>query len=99
MMYPRLTVAKRLLSDEGVILISIDDAEQASLRKICDQIFGEQNFIAQLVWEKGRKNDAKFFSAGHEYMFVYARNITFLRERGEVWREEKPGARKFGMNS
>lgn len=93
MIYPRLTVAKHLLSDEGLIFISIDDSEQASLRRICDQIFGEQNFIAQLIWEKGRKNDAKFFSIGHEYMLVYARNITALRERGEMWREEKPGAR------
>jgi len=61
MIYPRLTLAKRLLSNEGVILISIDDAEQASLRRVCDQVFGEQNFVAQLVWEKGRKNDAKYF--------------------------------------
>ncbi|RNL64526.1 site-specific DNA-methyltransferase [Zhongshania marina] len=93
MIYPRLSVAKNLLSEEGLIFISIDDAEQASLRRVCDQVFGEQNFVAQLVWEKGRKNDAKFFSVGHEYMLVYARNITFLRERGEIWREEKPGAR------
>lgn len=95
MIYPRLSVAKRLLGDEGVIFISIDDAEQASLRKICDQVFGEQNFIAQLVWEKGRKNDAKFFSVGHEYMLAYAKDITFLRARGEIWREEKPGAREI----
>lgn len=95
MIYPRLTLAKRLLSDEGVILISIDDAEQASLRRVCDQVFGEQNFVAQLVWEKGRKNDAKYFSVGHEYMLVYARDLVFLRERGEIWREEKPGAREI----
>jgi adenine-specific DNA-methyltransferase len=95
MIYPRLIIARRLLKDEGVIFISIDDAEQASLRKICDQVFGEQNFVAQLVWEKGRKNDAKFFSVGHEYILIYAKDITFLRERGEVWREEKPGAREI----
>ncbi len=93
MIYPRLSVARHLLCDEGLILISIDDTEQASLRKVCDLVFGEQNFVAQLVWEKGRKNDAKFFSVGHEYMLVYARNIVLLRERGEIWREEKPGAR------
>src|SRR5688572_19668587 len=57
MIFPRLTLAKRLLSSEGLILISIDDSEQASLRRVCDQVFGEQNFVAQLVWEKGRKND------------------------------------------
>lgn len=95
MIFPRLTLAKRLLSDDGVMLISIDDAEQASLRRLCDQVFGEQNFVAQLVWEKGRKNDAKYFSVGHEYMLIYARDVVFLRERGEVWREEKPGAREI----
>lgn len=95
MIYPRLTLAKRLLSDEGLILISIDDAEQASLRRVCDQVFGEQNFVAQLVWEKGRKNDAKYFSVGHEYMLIYARDLVFLRQRSEVWREEKPGAREI----
>jgi adenine-specific DNA-methyltransferase len=95
MIYPRLTLAKRLLSSEGLILISIDDAEQASLRRVCDQVFGEQNFVAQLVWEKGRKNDAKYFSVGHEYMLIYAKDLVFLRERGEVWREEKPGAREI----
>ncbi|MDY7800498.1 site-specific DNA-methyltransferase [Aeromonas caviae] len=79
MIYPRLTLAKRLLSDEGLILISIDDAEQASLRRVCDQVFGEQNFVAQLVWEKGRKNDAKYFSVGHEYMLVYASNLGKVR--------------------
>lgn len=95
MIYPRLTLARRLLSDDGLILISIDDAEQASLRRMCDQVFGEQNFVAQLVWEKGRKNDAKYFSVGHEYMLVYAKDIAFLRERGELWREEKPGAQEI----
>lgn len=95
MIYPRLTLAKRLLSDEGLILISIDDAEQASLRRVCDQVFGEQNFVSQLVWEKGRKNDAKYFSVGHEYMLIYAKDLVLLRERGEIWREEKPGAREI----
>lgn len=95
MIFPRLALARRLLSDDGLILVSIDDAEQASLRRICDQVFGEQNFVAQLVWEKGRKNDAKYFSVGHEYMLVYAKNIVLLRERGELWREEKPGAREI----
>ncbi|WP_037435317.1 site-specific DNA-methyltransferase [Sinorhizobium fredii] len=93
MMYARLTVAKRLLKDDGIIMVSIDDYEQSALRKLMDQVFGEKNFVAQLVWEKGRKNDAKFFSVGHEYLLIYAKNIVYLRERKEVWREEKPGAR------
>jgi adenine-specific DNA-methyltransferase len=95
MLYPRLTVARRLLGSEGLILISIDDSEQASLRRVCDQVFGEHNFVAQLVWEKGRKNDAKYFSVGHEYLLIFAKDLNFLRERGEVWREEKPGAREI----
>lgn len=94
MIYPRLRLAKRFLAQDGVILVSIDDAEQASLRRLMDEIFGEQNFIAQLVWEKGRKNDAKFFSVGHEDVLVYAKSKATLRERKTEWREEKPGARE-----
>lgn len=95
MLYPRLILANRLLDDSGLILVSIDDNEQASLRKIMDQIFGEKNFVVQLVWEKGRKNDAKLFSVGHEYLVVYAKSISYLRDRQEVWREEKPGSREI----
>lgn len=95
MIYPRLRLAKRFLAQDGVILVSIDDAEQASLRRLMDEVFGEQNFIAQLVWEKGRKNDAKFFSLGHEYVLVYAKSKATLRERQTKWREEKPGAREI----
>ncbi|WP_166263254.1 site-specific DNA-methyltransferase [Marinobacter caseinilyticus] len=95
MIYPRLTVAKRLLKDDGIIMVSIDDSEQSALRKLMDQVFGEKNFVAQLVWEKGRKNDAKFFSVGHEYIIIYAKNVAHLREKKEVWREEKPGAREI----
>lgn len=94
MIYPRLRLAKRFLAQDGVILVSIDDAEQASLRRLMDEVFGEQNFIAQLVWEKGRKNDAKFFSVGHEYLLVYAKSKSTLREQNTSWREEKPGARE-----
>lgn len=92
-MYPRLLLAKDLLRDDGVIFISIDDNEQAQLKLLCNEIFGEENFISNLIWEKGRKNDAKFFSNGHEYMLVYAKSVAQLREEKTVWREEKPGAR------
>lgn len=95
MIYPRLRLAKRFLTQDGVILVSIDDSEQASLRRLMDEVFGEQNFIAQLVWEKGRKNDAKFFSSGHEYVLVYAKSKSYLREQQTAWREEKPGAREI----
>ena len=95
MMYPRLFVARQLLADDGVIFISIDDYEARNLRLILDEIFGEENFLAQLVWEKGRKNDAKLFSVGHEYMVVYARSKATLRALNVVWREEKPGAKEI----
>lgn len=75
-MYPRLYIAKKLLQDEGVIFISIDDNEQAQLKILCDEIFGEANFVASVIWEKiqTRKNSAKYFSESHDYILVYARN-------------------------
>jgi len=63
-----------------------------NLRKVMDEVFGEENFIAQLIWEKGRKNDAKLFSSGHDYMLVYARSKAYLTENKIRWRESKPGA-------
>ena len=94
-MYPRLLLAKDLLREDGVIFISIDDNEQAQLKLLCDEVFGQENFISNLTWEKGRKNDAKFFSNGHEYMLVYAKSQSYLRENSTIWREEKPGAREI----
>ncbi len=74
MMYPRLKLAKNLLCDDGVIFISIDDMEVASLRKICDEIFGEENFIAGLIWKKrdGAPNDRKMGYI-HEHILVYGK--------------------------
>lgn len=92
MMYPRLFMASRLLRPDGVLLVSIDDHEVHNLRLMLDEIFGPENFIAQLVWDKTRKNDAKFWSVGHEYILVYAKSQAYLRENGLVWREPKPGA-------
>jgi adenine-specific DNA-methyltransferase len=83
------------VKEDGVILISINDAEAANLRLLCDDVFGAENFIAQMVWEKGRKNDAKLLSVGHEYVFVYARSLLALKEAKTIWREEKPGAREI----
>jgi len=95
MMFPRLVLLKQFLRMDGVILISIDDFEAATLKLLMDEIFGRPNFIAQLVWEKGRKNDAKFFSVGHEYMLVYAKSLETLRNKKTVWREPKPGAQEI----
>lgn len=77
MIYPRLKVARDLLTDDGVIFISIDDNEVENLRKVCDEVFGEQNFIATLVWERAYspKNDAKFISNSHDYILMFAKKI------------------------
>ena len=76
MIYSRLMVARTLLTEDGVIFISIDDNEVENLRKICDEVFGEGNFIAQLVWERAYspKNDAKFVSNSHDYVLMVAKN-------------------------
>ena len=77
MIYPRLKVARDLLSNDGVIFISIDDNEQKNLKNVCDEIFGPSNFIAQLVWERAYspKNDAKYISNSHDYILLYAKHI------------------------
>lgn len=77
MMYPRLKMARDLLTDDGVIFISIDDNEVSNLRKICDDIFGEKNFIAQIIWERAFApvNLKKHFSVSHDYLLFYSKNI------------------------
>ena len=77
MIYPRLKLAKDLLTDDGVIFISIDDNEQENLKKVCDEIFGVQNFVAQLVWERAfsPKNDARFISNSHDYVLMFVKDI------------------------
>jgi adenine-specific DNA-methyltransferase len=75
MMYPRLFLARNLLRDDGVIFVSIDDHELENLRCIMDEIFGEENFVATVIWQKvfAPKNTAQFFSEDHDYVIVYAR--------------------------
>lgn len=91
MIYERLLVARSLLSNDGVIFVSIDDNEVDNLRKICDEVFGEHNFISSLIWAAGRKNDSKYISVSHEYMLCYVKNISILNERKTIWRERKQG--------
>jgi len=91
MIHPRLYLARNLLREDGFVLISIDDAEYDNLKKLLDEIFGEENFIANLVWDKNRKNDAKYFSVGHEYMLVYAKNELLLRDNETKLRAPKEG--------
>lgn len=75
MMYPRLKLARNLLRDDGVIYISIDDTEVANLRKVCDEVFGEENFVANIIWEKkySPSNDAKWFSDNHDHILLYSK--------------------------
>lgn len=91
MMYPRLRLAANLLRDDGVIFISIDDNEVTNLRKICDEVFGEENFVAQIVWQKRTSpaNDAQWYSSDHEYLVVYAKNkLSWKPERSERTEEQ-----------
>lgn len=76
MMYPRLKLARNLLRDDGAIFISIDDHEDDNLRAICDEVFGAQNFVAQIIWQKvySPKNSAHWFSEDHDYILCYTRN-------------------------
>lgn len=94
MIYSRLLVARTLLSNDGVIFISIDDNEVHNLRKICDEVFGASNFVAQLVWERAYapKNDAKYVSNSHDYILMYAKQIDNFKI-GRLPRTEEANAR------
>lgn len=80
MMYPRLVLARNLLTQDGVIAISIDDNEVANLRALLDEVFGPENFIAQLIWKSksGGANDSRWIAVDHEYVLVFARNSALL---------------------
>lgn len=91
MMYPRLKLARNLLSEDGVIFISIDDNEQANLKKLCDEVLGEDNFIAQFIHKNNSsKNQAKLVSISTEYFLCYARDRFSLAS--SEWRVAKKGA-------
>ena len=94
MMYPRLFLARNLLRQDGVIFVSIDDNEVHNLRLMMNEIFGEENFVAQLIWERAfsPKNDAKFISNSHDYVLMYARNINEFNI-GRLDRTEEANAR------
>ena len=84
MMYPRLKVARDLLTDDGVIFISIDDNEQKNLKNICDEVFGGGNFLAQVIWERAFSpiNLMKHFSPSHDYILCYAKYIEYATCNG-----------------
>lgn len=91
MMFPRLYLARNLLREDGSIFISIDDGEVANLRKICDEVFGEDNFVANVVWQKKytRANDARWFSDNHDHILVYAKNKDEFTINGLARSEEQ----------
>ncbi len=85
MIYPRLILARNLLRQDGACVVSIDDNEVHHLRVLLDEVFGAENHVADIIWQKKytRSNDARYFSDNHEYLLVYARNIDELDLKGE----------------
>ena len=93
MIYSRLLLARNLLSDDGVIFISIDDNEVENLRKICDEIFNNQNFIAHIIHKNNSmKNQSKYVGVSTEFVLIYAKNIEELGKVQPKWRAPKKGA-------
>lgn len=93
MIYTRLKLAKDILSDDGVIFISIDDNEVDNLRKCCDEIYGNQNFIAHIIHKNNSmKNQSKYVGISTEFVLIYAKDITVLNEKQGSWRTKKKGA-------
>lgn len=91
MMMPRLYLAKNLLRQDGVIFISIDDNEVHNLRLLMNEIFGEENFVSQMIWAAGKKNDSKLISNSHEYILVFVKNKSALDSNNVIWRQRKKG--------
>ncbi|WQT22772.1 site-specific DNA-methyltransferase [Helicobacter pylori] len=97
-MLPRLKLARDLLKEDGVIFISIDDNEQANLKLLCDEIFGEDNFVAEIVRNtNSSKNQSLFISVSHEYCLIYAKNISFLSKKHEnnKWQVSKNNVKEY----
>lgn len=93
MIYPRLKLAKDLLSDDGVIFISIDDNEADNLRKIADEVFGEFNFIAHIIHKNNSmKNQSKYVGVSTEFVLIYAKDLALLNIKQQAWRTKKKGA-------
>lgn len=91
MMYPRLKLARNLLTQDGAVFISIDDRELGNLKQIANEVFGEDNFVGTVVWAAGRKNDSKFLSTSHEYVLCFARSMAHLKATQTTWKVKKSG--------
>ncbi|HHQ4607183.1 site-specific DNA-methyltransferase [Aeromonas caviae] len=91
MIAPRIRLAKNMLRQDGAIFVSCDEGEHPRLRLIMDEIFGQSNFVADMVWAAGRKNDSRLVSVSHEYIVCYARDVEYLRTKQITWRQRKKG--------
>lgn len=91
MITPRIRLSRNLLTRDGAIFVSCDEGEQPRLRLIMDEIFGQSNFVADMVWAAGRKNDSRLISVSHEYIVCYARDSEHLKEEQVLWRQRKKG--------
>jgi len=91
MMYPRLLIAQHLLKETGVIIVAIDDTEHGRLKLLLDRVFGPENFAANVVWQGSGRGDARFTSAGIDYMLIYAKSKTALIQADARWTETKLG--------
>ncbi|MEB9506506.1 site-specific DNA-methyltransferase [Bacillus anthracis] len=102
MMYPRLKLARNLLKEDGIIFISIDDNEQTNLKKICDEIFGEDNFITQFIWKSklGKVGTTNHVANVHEYIIMYSKNklLTSLKQIEKISEGRKENLRQWGQN-
>lgn len=88
MMYPRLRLARNLLTEDGIIMLSIDEKEEANLKKICNEVFGEENFAGELIWKNTSRNDQDYISIEHEYFLIYVKSKA--DNKGD-WVERKEG--------
>lgn len=98
MIYPRLRLSRNLLSDDGVIFISIDDHEVDNLKKTCNEIFGEENYIAQIIHKNNSmKNQSKFIGVSTEYVVIYTKSMDMLKKLQIEWRAKKKGAEDINI--
>ncbi|WP_175953657.1 site-specific DNA-methyltransferase [Schaalia sp. Marseille-Q2122] len=95
MMYPRLKLARNLLSEDGVIFISIDDSEFPRLLSLATEIFGESNLVGTMIWAAGRKNDSRYISTSHEYIICFSKNRPLIDARGISWKIKKAGLQEI----
>jgi adenine-specific DNA-methyltransferase len=91
MIYPRLKVAKTMLHPAGAVMVSCDDNELSRLLIVMDELFGEENFVGQVIWQRSKKGDAKLIATVHEYIVCYVRDKAAVRAEG-IWRLPKEGA-------